>query len=74
MYFDRITIDPKVMGGNPCIRDTRIPVSLILKLLAKKETFENILDNYPELTEYDIIACLNYAVWSVTESIIQVSA
>jgi len=74
MYFDRITIDPKVMGGNPCIRDTRIPVSLILKLLAKKETFENILDDYPEITEYDIIACLNYAVWSVTESIIQVSA
>lgn len=74
MYFDRITIDPKVMGGNPCIRDTRIPVSLILKLLAKKETFENIIDDYPELTEYDIVACLNYAVWSVSETIIQVSA
>ncbi len=74
MYFDRITIDPKVMGGNPCIRDTRIPVSLILKLLAKKETFENIIENYPELTEFDIIASLNYAVWSVSESIIQVSA
>jgi uncharacterized protein (DUF433 family) len=73
MYFDRITIDPKVMGGNPCIRDTRIPVSLILKLLAKKETFENIIVNYTELTEYDIIACLNYAVWSVSETIIQVS-
>lgn len=74
MYFDRINVDPKVMGGNPCIRDTRIPVSLILKLLAKKETFGNILDDYPEITEFDIIACLNYAVWSVTESIIQVSA
>jgi uncharacterized protein (DUF433 family) len=73
MYFERITIDPNIMAGSPCIRDTRIPVSIILKLLAKKESFKDILESYPELIEEDIVACLNYAVWSVSESILSVT-
>ena len=72
MYFDRVTINPKVMQGNPCIRDTRIPISIILKLLAKKETFQDIIDTYPELSEEDIVSCLNYAAWSVSESTLPV--
>jgi len=43
------------MTGKPCIRDTRIPVSIILKLLAKKESYEQILTSYPELEEEDIL-------------------
>ena len=46
----------------------------LLKLLAKKESFESIIDAYPEIIEEDIIACLNYAVWSVSETILPVSA
>ena len=68
IYFNRITIDPKVMNGKPCVRDTRIPVSIILKLLAKKESYNQILNSYPELEEEDILACLEYAAWSVSEN------
>ena len=67
-FGNRITINSKVIGGKPCIRDTRIPVSVVLKLLAKRETFEKILADYPELTEEDILACLEYAAWSVSET------
>ena len=56
------------MTGKPCVRDTRIPVSIILKLLAKKESYNQILNSYPELEEEDILACLEYAAWSVSEN------
>ncbi|MHA1838654.1 MAG: DUF433 domain-containing protein [Candidatus Ranarchaeia archaeon] len=65
--FDRITVDPMVMGGVPCIRDTRVPVSVILKLLAKRVKPEQILRDYPELEEADITACLTFASWTVSE-------
>ena len=72
MFNHRITINPKVMGGKPCIRDTRIPVSIILKLLSKKIPYEQILNEYPELTEEDITSCLEFAAWSVSETSIPV--
>ena len=68
MFKNRITINPKIMGGAPCIRNTRIPVSIILKLIAKGDTPEQILTDYPELTEDDIQACLEYAIWSASET------
>ncbi|MFQ6123395.1 MAG: DUF433 domain-containing protein [Candidatus Heimdallarchaeota archaeon] len=68
LFKNRITVNPKVMGGTPCIRNTRIPVSIILKLLAKGETPEQLLTDYPELTEEDIRSCLEYASWSVSET------
>ncbi|MCY3414880.1 MAG: DUF433 domain-containing protein [Candidatus Heimdallarchaeota archaeon] len=49
------------------MRDTRIPVSIILKLLAQKETMEEIIKAYPEITEDDIVACLEFAAWRVSE-------
>ena len=72
--LNRITINPKVMGGQPCIRDTRIPVSLILRLLANGETVEQIVKDYPELTKEDIYACLEFAAWSVSENVILVTS
>lgn len=66
-FLNRITVDPNVMTGKACIRDTRIPATIILKLLAKKETYEQILVSYPELEEEDFLACLEYAAWSVSE-------
>lgn len=62
MTFDRITIDPKVYGGKPCIKGTRITVSMILDLLEDGLTFEEIIqDYYPHITVEDIRACLEYA-------------
>ncbi len=56
----RIWIDPARCGGKPCIRGHRIWVSLILDLLASGSSMAEILENYPELTEADIRACIAY--------------
>ncbi len=56
----RIAIDPRVCFGKPCVRGTRIWVSLVLDLLASRATIHEILDNYPSLTEEDVYACIAY--------------
>ena len=61
MMYDRITFDPQVMGGRACIRGMRIPVSLIVKLVANGMTLEQILHEYPELEADDIYQALQYA-------------
>ena len=58
--LQRIWIDPARCGGKPCIRGTRIWVSLILSFLAGGETVADILANYPELKEEDVRACMAY--------------
>ena len=58
--LSRVSIDPNVCFGKPCIRGTRIWVSLILDLLASGETQERILAEYPQLTHEDILASLAY--------------
>lgn len=65
--FDRITLDPDVMGGKPCIRGLRITVGTILGLLASDHTDEEILSAYPYLEREDIRAALTYATWRVEE-------
>jgi uncharacterized protein (DUF433 family) len=62
------------MSGIPCIRNTRIPVSIILKLLAKKATYEEIMDDYSEINEEDIISCLEFAAWSVSEKTMRIAS
>jgi len=59
--FDRITSDPDILHGKPCIKGTRIPVYLIVSLIAEGETVENIIEDYPSLTREDIKAALHYA-------------
>lgn len=58
--LSRISISPSVCFGKPCIRGTRIWVSLILELLATGSSEKEILEQYPHLTEDDIRACLLY--------------
>ncbi|NJF25843.1 DUF433 domain-containing protein [Thermococcus sp. Bubb.Bath] len=53
---ERIEIDPRKMGGKPVIKGTRIPVYFILELLANGWSFEDIMENYPQLTKEDILA------------------
>lgn len=67
MQFDRITIDPDTMGGQPCIRGLRIPVSLIVRLLAAGKTAKDVLQDYPELEEEDVKQALEYAAWTASE-------
>jgi len=71
--LDRITIDPEVMRGQPCIRGLRIPVSLIVKLIASGKTIGEILEDYPELKEEDIRQALEYAAWVVSEETLPVT-
>lgn len=56
----RISIDPNICFGKPCIRGHRIWVSLVLDLLASGWTFAEILENYPGIQEADILACIAY--------------
>jgi uncharacterized protein (DUF433 family) len=60
-YHEIITIEPGKRGGRPCIRGMRIAVGDVLGWLAEGMSHEQILDEYPELTERDIRACLAYA-------------
>ena len=57
----RIVIDPAVLVGKPVVKGTRIPVSLILNLLAHGRTVAQIIEDYPVLTEEDIQAAVAYA-------------
>ena len=72
--LNRITVDPKVCGGKPCIRGTRIYIAIILDGLAEGLTPEQIIDNYPQLTRDDIRATLAYAAELSRESIWKIAA
>jgi len=63
----RITFDPNVMGGKPCIRGMRITVGMIVGMLASGHSKERILQLYPYLEPQDIDEALAYAAWRVEE-------
>lgn len=67
MNFDRITLDPAVMSGKPCIRGLRVTVANVLRQLACHRTPEEILVSYPYLESEDIDACLIYAALRVDD-------
>ena len=70
--LDRISIDPNVCFGKPCIRGTRIWVSLILDFLANGQTTEQILEAYPQLAVEDIRAAIAYGAEVARERVIPV--
>jgi uncharacterized protein (DUF433 family) len=65
--IERITFDPDVMGGKPCIRGMRVTVGTIVGLVARGHTKEAILEMYPYLEEEDIDQALSYAAWRSEE-------
>jgi uncharacterized protein (DUF433 family) len=65
--LSRITSDPKVMGGKPCVRGMRVTVGTIVGLVATGHTREEILQLYPYLEEEDIRQALSYAAWRSEE-------
>lgn len=59
--LDRITTDSKICHGKPCVRGMRWPVEVVLDLLGSGMKAEEIIEDHPELTHEDILACLQYA-------------
>lgn len=59
--IERISSDPNICSGKACIKGTRIPVHIILDLLAAGEDFSGIKNAYPSITDKDIRACIHYA-------------
>ncbi|MDP3297647.1 MAG: DUF433 domain-containing protein [Thermodesulfovibrionia bacterium] len=70
--LERISIDPHICFGKPCIRGTRIWVSLILDFLASGMSIKEILDEYPSLTEEDIRAAIAYGAEMSRERFVEV--
>jgi uncharacterized protein (DUF433 family) len=71
MTFTRITIDPAVCTGKPCIRGLRFPVARLLGLLAAGETRESVLNDYPYLEREDIDEALRYAVFLAEDEAVE---
>jgi uncharacterized protein (DUF433 family) len=65
--LSRITLDPQVMGGKPCIRGMRVTVGTIVGLIASGKTVEEVLEDYPYLERKDISEALAYAAWRAEE-------
>lgn len=74
MSFDRITIDPAIMSGKPCIRGLRVTVANVLRQLANHRTAEQILAAYPYLEAEDVDACLAYAALRVDDEELALTA
>lgn len=65
--LSRITLDPRVMGGRPCLRGQRVTVGTVVGLMASGRTIEEILEAYPCLEGEDIRQALAYAAWRAEE-------
>jgi len=63
----RITVDPQVMGGKPCIRGMRVTVGTIVGLIACGKTVQDVLMEYPYLQREDVLEALSYAAWRSEE-------
>jgi len=74
MHFERITVDPGMMSGKPCIRGMRVTVANVLRQLANRRSRDEILAAYPCLEPEDIDACLDYAVIRVDDEELSVNA
>ncbi len=67
MNINRITFDPLIMGGKPCLRGMRVTVGSIVGLFAAGHSFVEILEAYPYLEEEDLRQALSYAAWRAEE-------
>ena len=69
--FDRITFNQDIMAGKACIRGMRIPVSVIVNQIAHGASFEEILQDYPDLEMADVEQAIEYAAWLTKEEVVQ---
>lgn len=70
--LQRISVNPQVCFGKPCIRGTRIWVSLVLDMLASGTSVEEILENYPQIAREDVLACIAYGSMMSHENYVDV--
>lgn len=71
--LSRITVNPAVCGGRPCIRDLRVRVSDVLEMLAGGSSADEILKDYPYLEREDLAACLSFAAKSMDHPVLRAS-
>ena len=71
---DRISVSPDVCHGQACVDGTRIPVHLLLQMLANGDTIDELLLEYPSLVRADILACLDYAASLAEEQFTDIDA
>jgi uncharacterized protein (DUF433 family) len=69
LNLERITFDRQIMAGQACIRGMRIPVSLVVNLVANGKPIEEILEEYPDLEAEDIRQSLLYAAWLTQDKV-----
>lgn len=72
--LDRITVDPALMGGRPCIRGMRVTVGMIVGQIGAGRTIETLLAEYPYLEREDILQALQYAAWRSEEREIKLAS
>jgi uncharacterized protein (DUF433 family) len=72
--FDRITTDPEVLGGKPCIRGMRLSVQRVLEILARNPSWDELRQDYPELEPEDIREALSFAAALLTDRLIPLNA
>ena len=72
--LDRITVNPNVCLGQPPIREMRITVSVVLKMLAGGKSIQDVLEAYPELEAKDIQQAMQFAAWVVSDQVQMVPA
>ncbi len=70
--LERITVDPNICHGQPCVKGTRIMVWLILNFLANGDTIDEVLSAYPSLSREDVQACLAYAAETAKERVVSI--
>lgn len=71
MRFDRITVDPRRLNGQPCVRDLRITVRRVLEILATYPDRATIRQEYPELEDEDIVHALGYAAAMLEDVVVE---
>ncbi len=67
--MSRITVNPKILGGKPIIKGTRISVELVLNLLASGASEDEIMEDYPHISKEDLRACLRYAATALKNEV-----
>lgn len=65
--LSRITMDPRIMGGKPCIRSMRVTVGTLVGLMASGKTIDEVLAAYPYIEREDVLEALTYAAWRSEE-------
>lgn len=73
MGFDRITHDPKIMGGKPIIRGMRVTVGMVLSELGAGATIEQVLEEFPYLEREDVLQAIRYGAWLAQETVIDLT-